>query len=459
MSKSTLKETDAPKGFNAVKFAQKGDDVLKFIARVFVFTLVFWILWAFRQAYKNDGYTLSAFNVPPSLEQRGYSGTVVVDKIVAEMQAIMSKRYFDEQNPEAYRRINTQPTLQFNTESRAGYFDLRALFQMGKLFLGKQDKTIRGHITLDSNNIRLALLMPDEAAYPLSINNKASLDSLFHHVALRLIRQTTPQYLVYYYLDKQEYDEAESLLDEIDFKLNNHPKNADYQNDRIQWYLAWTNFLLAKKDYPNALQKTDELRQLYPKDLAGYAQKVNILFNQVVELENQKADKIIVKNIAQQAADLAQYVDKQNFSSQFLDKKMAMGWLYSNWAYMLQKTNTDTTLVLAKYRKAIELLPQVAMSYNNLSYFYMDNHNYPEAEIYLKKALLADPKDGNTWDTYAELMLIKGDTLRFYNCIEQALKNHNPTEGVSAEGYAVDGRWQKVWVEKRFRQLLTKYSN
>jgi tetratricopeptide (TPR) repeat protein len=457
MSKSTSKETDAPKGFNAVKFAQKGDDVLKFIARVFVFTLVFWILWAFRQAYKNDGYTLSAFNVPPSLEQRGYSGTVVVDKIVAEMQAIMSKRYFDEQNPEAYRRINTQPTLQFNTESRAGYFDLRALFQMGKLFLGKQDKTIRGHLTLDSNVIRLSLLMPDEAAYPLSINNKASLDSLFHRVALRLIRQTTPQYLVYYYLDKQEYDEAESLLDEIDFKLNNHPKNADYQNDRIQWYLAWTNFLLAKKDYPNALQKIDELRQLYPKDLAGYAQKVNILFNQVVELENQKADKIIVKNIAQQAADLAQYVDKQNFSSQFLDKKMAMGWLYSNWAYMLQKTTTDTTLILAKYQKSIELLPQVAMSYNNLSYFYMDNHNYAEAEIHLKKALLADPKDGNTWDTYAELMLIKGDTARFYNCIEQALKNHNPTEGVSAEGYAVDARWQKVWKEKRFSELLTKY--
>jgi tetratricopeptide (TPR) repeat protein len=457
MSKSSSKETDAPKGFNPVKFAQKGDDVLKFIARIFVFALVFWILWAFRQAYKNDSYTLSAFNVPPSLEQRGYSGTVVVDKIVAEMQAIMSKRYFDEQNPEAYRRISTQPTLQFNTESRAGYFDLRSLFQMGKMFLGKQDKTIRGHITLDSNTIRLSLLMPDETAYPLSINNKASLDSLFHRVALRLIRQTTPQYLVYYYLDKQEYGEAENLLNEIDFKLNNQPKNPESQNDRIQWYLAWTNFLLAKKDYPNALQKIDELRQLYPKDLAGYAQKVNILFNQVVELENQKADKTNIKNIAQQASDLAQYVDKQNFSSQFLDKKMAMGWLYSNWAYMLQKTNTDTTLVLTKYRKAIELLPHAAMSYNNLSYFYMDNHNYLEAEIYLKKALLADPKDGNTWDTYAELMLIKGDTSRFYNCIEQALKNHNPTEGVSAEGYATDARWQKVWRDKKFKELLAKY--
>ncbi len=443
--------------FKFVKFAQKGDDVLKFIARVFVFMLVFWILWAFRQAYQNDSYTLSAFNVPPSLEERGYSGTVVVDKVVAEMQSILAKRYFDEQNPEAYRRINTQPTLQFNTESRAGYFDLRALFQMGKVFLGKKDKAIRGNITLDRNNIKLSLIMPDEGAYPLSIGSDESLDSLFHRVAVHLIRQTTPQYLVYYFLDKQEYDEAENLLEEIDFKLNNAPKNEANESDRIQWYLAWTNLLMAKKDYPNALQKIDELRQLYPKDLAAYAQKVNILFSEVVELENQKADKTTIKMIAQEATELAQFVENQNFSSQFLDKKMATGWLYSNWAYMLQKIDTDSTKVLAKYRKAIELLPQAAASYNNLSYFYMDNHNYPEAEIYLKKALFADSKDGNTWDTYAELMLIKGDTLRFYNCIEQALKNHNPTEGVSAEGYAKDARWQKIWTEKRFVNLLTKY--
>ena len=443
--------------FKFVKFAQKGDDVLKFIARIFVFILVFWILWAFRQVYKDDTYMLSAFNVPPSFEQRGYSGAVVVDKIVAEMQAILSKRYFDEQNPEAYRRIATQPALQFNTESRAGYFDLRALFQMGKLFLGKKDKTIRGNITLDSNQIRLSLLMSDAAAYPLSINNREPLDSLFHRVAVQLIRQTTPQYLVYYYLDRQDYDEAETLLNEIDFKLNNERNKATYNNDRIQWYLTWTNFLLAKKDYSNALKKGNELIKNYPKDLAGYAQKVNILFNEVITFENQKADKTTYKPIVKEGLILAQLIEKQDFSSQFLDKKMAMGWLYSNWAYLLQKENVDSSKVLAMYQKAIQLLPQSASSYNNLSYFYMDNKNYDEAEIYLKKALYADPKDGNSWDTYSELMLLRQDTSRFYNCIEQALKNHNPTEGVSSDGYATDARWEKFWREKRFRDLLEKY--
>jgi tetratricopeptide (TPR) repeat protein len=299
--------------------------------------------------------------------------------------------------------------------------------------------------------------MPDEGAYPLSIGKNESLDSLFHHVAVRLIRQTTPQYLVYYYLDKQEYDEAEQLLNEIDFKLNNERKSATYSNDRIQWYLTWTNFLLAKKDYPNALQKVEELRQAYPKDLAGHAQKVNILFSQVIDLENQKVDKSSYLPIVKQGNELSQLIEKQDFSSQFLDKKMAKGWFYANWAYLLQKDNADSSRVLATYRKAIEFLPQSPAAYNNLSYYYMDNKNYTEAEIYLKKALFADPKDGNTWDTYSELMLLKGDTSRFYNCIEQALKNHNPTEGVSADGYAKDARWEKFWGEKRFQNILKKY--
>lgn len=442
---------------NVSKAAKKGDDVLKFIGRVFIFSIVIWIFWAFRKVYVNDAYTLSAFNVPPSLEQRGYSGTVVVDKIVSEMQAILSKKYFDEQNPESYRRIATQPTLQFNAESRAGAFDLQALFQMGKLFLGKKDKTIRGHITLDSNQIRLSLLMSDAAAYPLSIKANESLDSLFHRVAVQLIRQTTPQYLVYYYLDKQDFDEAEQLLNEIDFKLSNNQKTPTYHTDRIQWFLSRTNFLLAKKDYQNAIDKNEELIKAYPKDLAGYAQKVNILFKQVVELENQKADKTFFKPIARQGSELAQLIDNKGFTSQFLDKKMTMGWLYANWAYLLQKEDAAAAKVLATYQKAIEFLPQSPTPYNNLSYFYMDAKNYGEAEIYLKKALFADPKNGNSWDTYAELMLLKGDTSRFYNCLEQALKNHNPTEGISSEAYTEDERWAMFRGEKRFVDLLKKY--
>ena len=135
-----------------------------------------------------------------------------------------------------------------------------------------------------------------------------------------------------------------------------------------------------------------------------------------------------------------------------------MGLLYANWAYLLQKTNLDAPDILPKYKKAIELLPNVSFAYNNLSYYYMDKKNYAAAEDALKKALFAEPKDGNALDTYAEIMAITGDTTRFYSYIEKALQNPNPTEGITAERYAVDKRWEMFWQQPRFQNLLKKYN-
>ena len=89
--------------------------------------------------------------------------------------------------------------------------------------------------------------------------------------------------------------------------------------------------------------------------------------------------------------------------------------------------------------------------------FFMRYNDCDPCENVLKKAVLADPKDGNSWDTYGEVMLVKNDLPRFYDCIEKALQNLNPTEGITSELYAVDKRWERVRGEKRFQDLLAKY--
>ena len=197
-------------------FIKNFDRILRLAGRLFILMLIIWILWAFRKAYINDSYVFEPFSVPPQLVERGYSGEVVVDKIMADMQNILSKDYFDEQNPEAYRKIVAQPTLKFSSGSRAGYFDLESLFKLGKVILGKKDNTIKGHITRDSNRLSLSISLSDNALTSLNIN-KNNLDSLVCEAAIFLIRQTNPQYLVYYFLNKQDYTAAKTLLQEIDF--------------------------------------------------------------------------------------------------------------------------------------------------------------------------------------------------------------------------------------------------
>ena len=416
-----------------MSFIKDADRVLKFIGRVFILFLVIWILGAFRKVYQDESFVFSPFSVPPALVERGYSGEVLVDKILSDMHGILSKRYYDEQNPEAYRKVLSRPDLSFSSGSRAGYFDFQALFQVGKVLLGKKDKTIKGHLTLDSTLIRLYIQMPDDVMIPLSISKKMSLDSLTQQAAEFLIRHTTPQYLVNYFINKQQFVEAEKLLQEIDFQLISNIKNKNYDYERIQWYIGWINFYTAQQDFENALRKAEELKTTYPNYLAAYVQIVNIYMSQIVQLENKRADVSIVKGIAKKAADVATQIEKENFNSLFLDKKMGLGWTYANWAYMLQKLNPNDADILPKYKKAIEILPKASFVYNNFSYYYLDRKDYTACEEVVKKAVLADPKDGNSWDTYAEVMLLKGDTGRFYDYFEKALQNRNPTGGITAE--------------------------
>ncbi len=457
MTKPSTEPSSRSSDFDFIKFIKNTDRILKLLGRIFIVLLVIWILWAFRKVYKDDSYVFSAISVPPSLVERGYSSEVIVDKMLSEMQNILSKRYFDEQNPEAYRKVISHPDLNFSAGSRAGYFDLQSLFQVGKVLLGKKDRTIKGHITLDSNNVTLALQMPSEAATHLSMDSKNTLNEVILQGAVYLIRRTTPQYLVYYYLDSQQFAEAEKLLEEIDFNLNNNKKSPTYDYDRIQWYMSWTNIRLAQQDFEAAFQKAEVLQKAYPKDMAAYAQMVNILMSHVVSLENQKVDTVQYMPLARKAVSIAEHIEKQDFNSAFLDKKMAAGWTYANWAYMLQKCNPNDATILNKYNKAVGLLPQASFAYNNLSYYHMDKKDYVAAEEVLKKALFADPKDGNSWDTYAEVMVLKGDSAHFYEYLENALKNRNPTEGITSELYAKDHRWEKFKNEERFKNLLKKY--
>lgn len=452
-----MKLTTPNTHFDVMKWVKNADRVLKLSGRIFIILLVLWILSAFRKVYKDDSYVFSTISVPPNFSERGYTGEVIVDKVLSEMQNILSKRYYDEQNPEAYRKVLSRPDLNFSAGSRAGYFDLQSLFQVGKVLLGKKDKIIKGHITYDSTQVNFMLQMPDEVAISLTANRQKSFDEIIRNGAVYLIRRTTPQYLVYYYLEKQEFAEAEKLLEEINFRLNNDKKSPTYDYDRIQWFMSGSNLKLAQQDFEGAILKMEALQKAYPNDMAAYSQTVNILMSQVVYLENQKADTAQYLPLARKAVEIAETIDKKDFNSLFLDKNMAMGWTYANWAYMLQKSNPNDPTILSKYNRAIELLPHASFAYNNLSYYHIDKKDYVTAEEVLKKALLADPKDGNSWDTYAELMSLKGDIPHFYEYIENALKNSNPTEGITAEIYAQDHRWEKFSTEKRFKDLLGKY--
>ena len=80
-----------PKDSPFMTFIKNFDRILRLAGRLFILMLIIWILWAFRKAYINDSYVFEPFSVPPQLVERGYSGEVVVDKIMAEVDSNAAK--------------------------------------------------------------------------------------------------------------------------------------------------------------------------------------------------------------------------------------------------------------------------------------------------------------------------------------------------------------------------------
>jgi hypothetical protein len=78
-----------------------------------------------------------------------------------------------------------------------------------------------------------------------------------------------------------------------------------------------------------------------------------------------------------------------------------------------------------------------------------------EAKSCIEKAIEIKDKEGNFYDTYAEVLLISGDTTNFYKQLTMALRFPNIPKNITSTGYQDDKRWADIKYEKRFKDILS----
>ncbi len=447
------------------KGAKKANIYLLLAWRSVIALFAIWAIWRFNSITDSDTFILRAFTVTPEMEKVGYRGETVVARILSEMLLIIYPKDSSTSRISACRqnekvRLKTQMRIADGSE-KSGY-DIESLFQTGKKILGREDKVISGYTTNQDGRITLWIQIPDEPLKSVSIPDSTNFDSLFYKAALLLVRQTTPQYLVNYLIQTKQFDAAEVLLAELDFKQRNLPTATE--KDGIQTLSNWANFYLAKSDFERAYLKAQELHDIYRNDIAGYALRVSVLMSQAVFYEyyepHRKSDiRLLAEkgfSIAREAEDRARHL-----KSAYFEKNQARGLMLSNAAYLANQCQLEKPKILEGYlQKSREILPQSVYIYNNLAYFYLTQGNRDSAERYIKDALDANRLDGNLWDTYAEMMLHFNDTTRFFTCFEKALQNQKLVDGITVEEYRKDIRWDGILKspnKSRFQTLLDKY--
>lgn len=456
------------------KWTKKSNNFLLLIWRSSLAFLVLWAIWRFNHETEAQSYALKAFTVPPDMEQKGYRGETVVAKIMSEMLQIIYPRDSSTSRISACRqndkaRLKTQ--LRIADGSERSQYDIKSIFQTAKTLIGKEDKVITGYIVKADKQITMYIQMPEEPLKSVYIDENAPLDSLFYKAALFLTRQTTPQYLVNYLIQKKQFDEAESLLSELDFKQTNLPDATE--QDHIQTLSNWSNLYLSKAIatnsvplFDNALTKAHELREHYPNDIAGYAMEVSVLMTKAgfghlgYGYDNVNA----IDTLAKRAFALAKEAENKENSlkSAYFDKKQVMGLMLCNAAYLANQCHLENPKVLEKhFQKSRAILPQSVYIYNTLAYFYLKQDNQDSAKRYISDALNANQGDGNISDSYAEIMLHFGDTTAFFKGIDLALKNQKPATLANVENYRNNKRWKTVMespYKTQFKALFDTYA-
>lgn len=479
MNKLALFFSGLKTSFDALSFsklAKQSNTFLLLAWRLSIALLVIWAVVRFRSIANadTDSYVLKAFIVPPDMEKIGYKGETVVAKIRSEMLQIIypkdnstSRMSACRQNDKA--RLTPQLRIADGTERKD--YDIKSLFEAGKTLFGIEDKVITGYIINADKQFTLFIQMPEEPLKSVSIDEKAPIDSLFYKAALFLTRQTTPQYLVNYLIQKKEFDTAENLLAELDFKQNNLPTATE--QDHIQTLSNWSNFYLSKAIafnntdfFHNALEKARQLRVQFPNDIAGYAMEVSILMTKAgFGYSGYGYDNIpAIDTLAKQALTLAKEAERKQkrLSSAYFDKQQVMGLMLCNSAYLANQCRLEDPSVLERqFQKSRAIMPQNVYIYNTLAYFYLKQNNAEAAKRNITNALNANQLDGNICDSYAEVMLHFGDTTAFFRGIELALKNQQPATVANVENYRNNKRWASVKTgvfKDRFQALFDSYA-
>jgi hypothetical protein len=270
-----------------------------------------------------------------------------------------------------------------------------------------------------------------------------------------------------FYLDIPNYDTYSEVLLEI--AQTNNQINIEYKNkiDELSRINDTLNLKLVQID-----SLKNDIRVSYIDSLNRIKQSITTNANTQIKL-----NQLINSNINQTEKWCNNFIngERGKYLEENEDRKLQKESLKSR-ALMIF---ADALSVGRKYvesektlTKAIAALPQNDFESNSAIYNWAANiklshlevnigNNQCEgiiakAEDFIKKAIVLNQKDGNLYDTYAEILLKKGDINGFYEKLDSALQYPNIPKKITVKDYKKDTRWKDFWKNSKFMEILNR---
>ena len=390
-----------------------------------------------RKEYKKNIYYIQDFRVPPAWVEQGYSGEVVKQAIIDEINNTITSVYGRDQTIVGNNEDNTEILNELSVEG----FNLRAVTKAVLALLGKEDKTIGGYITLSDSTQNVAIQVTDQITQPLFINRKEPTQNLIHKAAMEIMKVRSPKALIYYYMVKKD-----TVM--VGRVYNYLKRNRELMND-YYFYMTSVAVALNSLNYEEAFAWSDSSAKRFPNDKLLYYTRAEIYmylaaYAKADSATTRKYKRLFVENMRKvsEPGIPAQADNIDYTATYYLAGFYAREGDFNSLALLMKRNRT-------KYRPNAPI-------YNALAYSYMARKEYKKAEEALHSATAQAGDVGDYWDSLAELYSLQGRDSLAVIYLAKALKSPQKSETVSAKVYQTDARWQRLRKRPDFQQLLKR---
>ena len=311
---------------------------------------------------------IKPFTVPPVLEEKGYTGRVILSRLIRKMEEIR-RAVSSENNPVVEI---APPEEQPDIEIPGAGVSLQGIMSYLGIFVGTPPLEIIGSVVLD-----------EEAHMIISIPGKKTGDfasdpnefyTVIDEAAIHILKTLEPLTLARYFYVHKEWRALEKLSIYIE-------RNDPSAGERAIALLIDGLVLFGdKQDYQGALQRWQWAEGLDPNNPAAP-------YHQGWALD-----------------ELQRYSEAEAKFQRALQLAPDFVGVYNSWGIMLFNMNKLTNAI-DMFKKAIDLNPNYAKGYNNWGYILMEMGQLTEAIDKFKQAIRIDPKNPEFHDSWGDALV------------------------------------------------------
>lgn len=346
---------------------------------------------------RKDAYSIQVFHVPKQLEESGFNGLVLAQKIMDEV-ALIKTDAGSIKNDSVKFDAALKPEMDLSVMGVG--LSNQTLMYYAKQLLGKKDRTVSGELTTLGNDMTLTLRFSD--ANKIEVHNYADsldidkrIDQLLKSAAEKVLRWSDPYILAVYYYHQNRFDESLECARNI---LVERPKEACWA------YLAWGSVLVRQQNLEGGIEKFEKSLELNPNlepaliNLAWmYYQKARYKdaitkFEKLLSMATKPAARsTAINGIAQSNMRLKDWDKAEKAFQQGIKEFPQDLFFYGNYANLKIQYRRDTAGALALYKQARAQAPETAAGYmfQSASLFYENRRDSATKMLY--KVLEYDP--------------------------------------------------------------------